>query len=115
MACHLFPSRIRILPVFLFSGFYPVTFVANTGAPTSLYLNAKLKEFLAVQGRLLLDETGENNYVETPDGKKCAVLDTPLCHQPANIMGLALLKKLGFALLEDDALAGTFRSPLPYL
>ena len=97
------------------SGFFPVTFVANTGAPTSLYLNESTKEFLSTQGRLLADDMGENNYVVTPDGKKCAVLDTPACHRPANIMGLALLKKLGFTLLEDDALAATFHSPLAFL
>ena len=89
--------------------------MADTGAPSSLYLNGKTKEFLRTQGRLQLDEAGENYYVQISDGRKFAVLDTPACHRPANIMGLPLLKKLGFCLLEDDALAATFNSPLPFL
>ena len=62
-------------------------------------------------GRVLKDETGETFYIVVND-KKCLVLDTPLCHRPANIMGLGQLLRLGFSLTETG---GSFASPLAFL
>ena len=95
-------------------GYFPVTFVADTGAPGALYLSEKATTFLVADGRIRIDETGSNRYIETSDGRKCAVRDPPEIHRPGNIMGLIMLMRLGFG-FQFDELHATFSRPLPYL
>ena len=59
----------------------------------------------------MLDDSGEIYYIVV-DGKKCLVMDTPLVHRPANIMGLGQLMRLGFTLTEAG---GSFANPLAFL
>ena len=59
----------------------------------------------------MLDDSGEVYYIIV-DGTKCLVMDAPLVHREANIMGLSQLMRLGFVLTEAG---GSFARPLAFL
>jgi hypothetical protein len=76
----------------LFNGkFTTVSFVCNTGAPMSLYLGDSTLEFLKSQGVVKDVETG---YVMKIFGRNYSVQESPPGHNPANIIGLTLLRRL---------------------
>lgn len=75
--------------------FVAFTFVCNTGAPDSFYLSPGSDKILADGGRRIEDEAG-NTYIEIL-GKRAATRETPRTHQPGNIIGLALLERLGLS------------------
>lgn len=79
--------------------YLPVSFVVNTGAPSSLYIGRKLRAHLGQHGRLLSDET-DAEVLELHGIGKQAVRGTSSIHQPANVVGLPLIKKLSLVVGE---------------
>ena len=78
--------------------FVPVTFILDTGSPSSLYVGELARSALDAAGRLVSDEA-DTEFIDfgAPLGK-ANVQDIPAPHAPANIMGLPLLLKLGLRL-----------------
>lgn len=85
-------SRLLLRHTFKLSEteFLPVTFVCDTGAPSSLYLCSRLKEILLRSGRIKIQEDTLVEYIKV-DGRKLIVMDTPSCHENVNIIGLNAL------------------------
>lgn len=79
-----------------------VSFVIDTGAPAHLYLSPKTSN--ALQPILQTDMEGRTTIKIM--GQECKIQETPSSHQPANIMGLKMIKMLGGILFLED---GTFR------
>jgi len=78
--------------------YVPMSFVCDTGAPMFFYICEKAQNIL--QNRICNDELG-NQFFQMPDGSKAAIHETPSNHQPANIIGLRILKKLELFLSES--------------
>lgn len=76
--------------------FVSFTFVCDTGAPDSFYLSPATDRILADGGRRVEDEAG-NTYIDIL-GSRAATRETPRTHQPANIIGLTLLERMGLSL-----------------
>lgn len=106
------PHHHRILfriSVQLKDKYAPCTFILDTGASAAIYLGARAMTVLDNADRLHEDDLG-NVYMTTPIGR-AAVLETPYTHQPANIIGLDLLKKLKLQV----GMPPTLGVNLPYL
>jgi hypothetical protein len=89
--------------------FAVMTFVLDTGASSAVYLGLRAMQLMHEVGRLREDDLGVV-YLDTPLGR-CAVLETPATHQPANILGLDMLKKLKLQL----GLPPVLGTNVPYL
>ncbi len=78
--------------------YIPITFIVDTGSPSSLYVGEPARSALDAAGRLVNDEA-DTEYIDfgAPLGK-ATVQDIPVTHAPANIIGLPLLLKLGLRL-----------------
>lgn len=75
--------------------FVAFSFVCDTGVPGSFYLAPFADKILEDGGRSLEDEAG-NTYLTVLD-KPAATQETPRSHQPANVIGLSMLEKLGLS------------------
>jgi hypothetical protein len=97
----------------LFNGkFTTASFVCDTGAPMGLYLGEATLDFLKSHGVV---KDGETGLIIKIFGRNYAVEETPPGHNPANIIGLTLLRRLKlqidldnptmkeFAFFESDA------------
>jgi hypothetical protein len=82
--------------------YLPMTFVLDTGAPMYFYLSNKAIKSLS--SRILEDELQTSYVIIKCDNvtKKASIQETPLNHQPANIIGLLMLEKLGLSLLNGS-------------
>ncbi len=89
--------------------FAVMTFVLDTGASSAVYFGRRAMQLTHEVGRLREDDLGVV-YLDTPLGR-CAVLETPATHQPANILGLDMLKKLKLQL----GLPPVLGTNVPYL
>jgi hypothetical protein len=95
-------GHIRLLariPILTKPGsFTSALFVVDTGAPSQLYFCHKLRELL--EERIEEDETGTIFLrIESNSGQfKAVIKEVPSQHSPANIIGLPVLKRLGFTL-----------------
>ncbi len=89
--------------------FAVMTFVLHTGASSAVYFGRRAMQLMHEVGRLREDDLGVV-YLDTPLGR-CAVLETPATHQPANILGLDMLKKLKLQL----GLPPVLGTNVPYL
>jgi hypothetical protein len=89
--------------------FAVMTFVLDTGASSAVYFGRRAMQLMHEVGRLREDDLGVV-YLDTPLGR-CAVLETPATHQPANILGLDMLKKLKLQL----GLPPVLGTNVPYL
>ncbi len=78
--------------------YIPVSFVCDTGAPSSFYLSEPARNALS-GGRLHVDELG-NLYINDVLSKNAACKETPPNHQPGNLIGLRMLERLGMTLHE---------------
>ena len=77
--------------------FIPMSFILDTGAPRHLYLCQKAIASLSDANRLFVDE--DMDMMWTPIyGRKVPIDNTPSSHDPANIMGLRFLMRLGLTL-----------------
>lgn len=97
------PRHLKILCRVSFKvtgGYYPVSFVGDTGAPGSFYLNEKVMIYMTRANVIKADDLG-TEYIDITKGR-FTIHDTPAQHAPANIMGLSVLKKL--RLVVDDNL-----------
>ena len=90
--------------------FVAYTFVCDTAARIHFYLTEQALTVLDAGGRIETDEFGY--YFLTVSGRKAAVEITPHTHQPANLMGMLMLERLGLQMFEGGF---TFARPLPYL
>ena len=79
--------------------YLPMSFVCDTGAPYDFYLSREAMKNLTSCGRVKEDEIG-NAYLDDVVGRKAAVRETPYTHEPANILGLRMMLKLGCKLTE---------------
>ena len=77
--------------------FVPLTFVIDTGSPKHLYLSERAMTMLEARGIVHWDVDLDQSWVWL-FGRRCAVDRTPRCHDPANIIGLKLLMRMGLAL-----------------
>jgi hypothetical protein len=91
-------------------GYLPMTFLCDTRAPGALYLNREgmwqlLKHHqlrfeensTAPTIQLVLEPSGADSLTSVP------VLQTPTRYEPANLMGLSLLQRLGLSLSPSGA------------
>ncbi len=84
-------------------GFLPMSFILDTGAVSDIYLS---KEGLAAfeKYNLILRDGRDSRFVRVQIGKyndqlaKCFIEDTPENYEPANLIGLKLLLRLGLHL-----------------
>lgn len=70
--------------------FVPVTFICDTGAPSSIYVNEITRRLL---GNRILTSDMDTQYIVI-DGKKYSVNTSPSHHPDSNIIGLVALLKL---------------------
>jgi len=89
--------------------YIPMTFVCDTGAPMFFYLSPQAKLLLEKE-RIKEDEL-QNLYVVIGE-KKATIQETPINHQPANVIGLLMLQRLGIHLTEEGF---ELDKPLSYL
>ena len=75
-----------------------VTFVVDTGAPLPFYLSAETRRVFHAHGLLHTDDM-ENDFV-VAFGRRYRVVDTPLGHEPGNILGLRVILDLGLRIVE---------------
>lgn len=80
--------------------FMPMTFMLDTGAPKQLYLSQPALSKLEEIGLLKIDEDTDACWVQL-FGRKCGVERTPHGRDPANIIGLRMLLRLGLQLSES--------------
>jgi len=73
--------------------FVPLTFVLDTAAPGHFYLGRPAVRALQTGGRLQASDMGA---VLEFAGTRALVQQTPSSHAPANILGLKMLKIIGF-------------------
>jgi hypothetical protein len=88
---------------------WPARYAAHAGASSAVYFGRRAMQLTHEVGRLREDDLGVV-YLDTPLGR-CAVLETPATHQPANILGLDMLKKLKLQL----GLPPVLGTNVPYL
>jgi hypothetical protein len=81
--------------------FIPMTFVCDTGAPMHFYLCPKATEILEGHKRIQMDEL-QTTFVVSNKGLKSTVQETPMSHQPGNVLGLLFLRQNGFFLTDDN-------------
>lgn len=73
--------------------YLPVSFVVDTGAPSGMYLSTIARAKLEACGRVVVDDP-DSEFVEIPGLGKTCIQDTSALHQPANLIGLPLIRKL---------------------
>ena len=93
--------------------FVAMTFILDTGAPNHFYLSNKALQVLEDAEITCVSEDLDIEYVYV-FGRKALVETTPNACQPANIIGLKMLKRLGMQ-LHDGEPHVTFSKPLPYI
>ena len=82
--------------------FMPMSFLLDTvGAPRHFYLSKPALSALEADGLTGVDEDTDAEWT-TIFGRKCSVEPTPERHQPANVIGLKMLERLGLQLFEDE-------------
>ena len=84
-----------------------MSFLLDTGAPKHLYLCDEAMNALEAAGLTAEDEDTDIRYTKL-FGRNCVIELTPAIHQPADIIGLKVLKRLG---LEPHF---SFSNPFPY-
>ncbi len=93
--------------------FAAMSFILDTGAPRHLYLSNKALQVLEEAQLTCVSDDLDIAYVYVL-GRKCLVEAAPQAQQPANIIGLEMLKRLGVQ-LHDAEPHVTFEKPLPYI
>jgi hypothetical protein len=83
------------------NGYLPLSFVCDTGASHSLYLSPRSYGILNDAKRILKDKDLCREYVQL-SGMKASLCETPAQHQPANLIGIRLLAKLGLRMFLGD-------------
>jgi hypothetical protein len=93
--------------------FIPMSFVLDTGAPMYFYLSCKARELLKAYGLVFKDETDVerlNIHYKLKDGTErrfgAPIEVTSDSKDPANIMGLSTLMRLGLQINQDEVKFG---------
>lgn len=81
--------------------FTAMSFFADTEAPKHFYLSDKAHALLEGARLTMVDEDLDAQYVKV-FGRKCVIEETPEGRRPANIIGLAMLKRMGLQLHPDE-------------
>ena len=81
--------------------YLPMSFVVDTGAPSGLYLSTAARAKLEACSRLIVDDA-DNEFIDIHGLGKVSIQDTSAPHQPANIIGLPLIRKLGIHFSMDN-------------
>ena len=91
-----------------------MSFVVTTGAPSHFYLYDRVFDLLLDGGRIKKDVNGIDNIQVF--SRITRVDETPENHQPANIIGLAMIGELHGISLGGSTPEGEFRfgKPLEY-
>ena len=97
--------------------YFPLTFLIDTGAIEGIHLSPRARGFFEGTNRIKRNNDEAEwvviDYgVENSRRFRAFVLETPPVHQPANIIGLKVLRKLGFHLSDTE---WHFDEPIPYL
>lgn len=79
--------------------FVPMSFLLDTGAPRHFYMSEEAISTLEAADLTGIDDDTDVEWT-TVFGRKALIELTP--HQPANIIGLKMLKRLGLQLFEDE-------------
>jgi hypothetical protein len=87
--------------------FISLSFVLDTGAPSSIYFSPGTSVDKLVSCRRIIED-GDVVYMDI-DGKKAAVKDTPHTRRPANIIGLPLLERWSLSLQPDKTFSFSHR------
>lgn len=94
--------------------FMPMTFVCDTGATRHFLLGSKAFQVLKGEHILKHDSDLDQKYLVV-FGRKAPVDPTHEKHDPANIMGLRMLLRLGLVLFNSPAEGFMFNTSFPYL
>lgn len=78
--------------------YVPLTFVLDTGAPESMYLGHRARETLMTLGVLAVDRELQTTRCVRIWGRRTWVV----MHDGPNVIGLAMLQRMGFALNQWD-------------
>lgn len=93
--------------------FMSMTFVCDTGATKHILLGSKALQVLRDEPILKHDSDLDQKYMVI-FGRKAPVDPTPEKHDPANIIGLRMLLRLGLVLYNSPAEGFTFNVSFPY-
>jgi hypothetical protein len=80
--------------------FMPMSYICDTGATRQIYLSKLGFLVLAEKGLIMQDPELGTKYALV-NGKKVAILPTPITFEPANLIGLPLLARFGLTLSPD--------------
>jgi hypothetical protein len=80
--------------------YVPMSFICDTGATKHIYLSKLAYSIISTANRIIEDPDLGTKYV-TINGRKAAVLPTPDNYEPANLLGLPMLIRLGLSLSEQ--------------
>ena len=81
--------------------YFSLSFICNTGAPKHIYLVPKAIKLFQLCNRIHTDNETDLSWI-TVSYKKCPISVTPLVQQPANILGLKMLCRLGLQLSDHE-------------
>ena len=76
--------------------YIPFTFICDTGAPSSLYINSLTRRLI---GRRILEDIGGNQFINI-NGRPLTVYPSPANHPDTNIIGLMALAYFGLIVQE---------------
>jgi len=96
--------------------FLPMTFLIDLGAPQDIYLSYKARNILADGGRIQYrGDIEAGSEVILVDNEQTMVNDTPLIHQPANIIGINLACRMSLRIYRADGVKHiVFDKPLVF-
>jgi hypothetical protein len=77
-----------------------MSYICDTGATRQIYLSKLGFLVLAEKGLIMQDPELGTKYALV-NGKKVAILPTPITFEPANLIGLPLLARFGLTLSPD--------------
>lgn len=78
--------------------YVPFTFVCDTGAPNTIYLNEVTRRI--IKSRILKDDL-KNEYMRVGP-RKFTVLSTPPPHDDSNVIGIRALFAFGLVMRQDE-------------
>ena len=93
--------------------FMPMTFVCDTGATRHFLFGTKAVQVLKGEHILKHDPDLDQTYLVV-FGRKAPVDPTPEKHNPANILGLRMLLRLGLVLINSPTEGFIFNVSFPY-
>ncbi|KXZ52506.1 hypothetical protein GPECTOR_9g550 [Gonium pectorale] len=93
--------------------FVPMSFLLDTSAPKHIYLSEDALNLLEADKQVVHNDDMGAQHV-TLFTKKCAVEAMPHTQNPANILGLKMLRRFGLELYNDEP-GFQFKTNIPFL